>query len=91
MTAPIDAEALACIQEPYSVKYRINPYPSFRAYDRLVVYRKNSKWNLYTFTEGYPLLARDKNELVKWVCKTKKVKPEDVKFLKCKVIVGEEV
>ena len=70
------------------MKYRINPFPSFRSSDRLVVYRKNSKWNLCTFTEGYSLSARDKNELVKWVCKTKKVKPEDVKFLKCKEIVG---
>ena len=72
------------------MKYWINPYPSFRSSDRLVVYRKNSTWNLYTFTEGYTLLARDKKNLVKWVCKEKKVKPEDVKFLKFKEIVGEE-
>ena len=58
--------------------------------DLLIIYRKNSHWHFFSFTSGYKLLKRDKVELVRFITEKKKVKPEDVKFLKFKEIVGEE-
>ncbi len=73
------------------MKYILDPSKMFKKYDRLVVYWKSPHWHLYTYTSGYKLLKRDKNKLIEYICKEKKVEPDDVKFIKWGQIIGEDV
>lgn len=73
------------------MKYWLDPSTMFKSYDLLVIYQKNGKWHLYTYTSEYKLLMRDKKQLIEYCCKEKKVKPEDVRFVKWKEIVGEDI
>ena len=73
------------------MKYKIQPDPLLKSFDTLIIYRKASKWHLYSLTSGYRLSKKENTELVQWICKDKKVKPEDVRFVKCDQIIVEDL
>ena len=71
---------------------RINASAYFGKNDVAVIYFKNGEWKLYTYTDGYRLLKRDKERLIEDICIQYFITdPNHIKFAKMKewVVYGE--